>query len=191
MKLKTFLLTSLLTVSAMAADNNAAQPLNVKQEGIKYIKMLGGALKSELKAQMKADKSGMAALGFCTAKANEITENINKKLPSYAKVRRTALRVRNDKNNRADTIDQKVMKDYVAAIEAKTFTPKDIKVVQDGDTTRVYKPLVAKAVCLKCHGTNLSEEITKSLDTNYPHDHAVGFKEGDLRGVIVSEIKKH
>jgi len=191
MKLKIFLLTSLLTASAMATDNNTAQPINVKQEGIKYIKMLGGALKSELKAQMKADKSGMAALGFCTAKANEITENINKKLPSYAKVRRTALRVRNATNNQADTIDQKVMKDYVAAIETKTFTPKDIKVVQDGDTTRVYKPLVTKAVCLKCHGTNLSEEITKSLDTNYPHDHAVGFKEGDLRGVIVSEIKKH
>ena len=186
MKLKTILLSAILLTSASMADDMA-----VKQEGVKYIKMLGGALKSELKAQMKADKTGMAALGFCTAKANEITENVNKKLPEYAKVRRTSLKVRNATKNMPDALDEKVMKEYVSAIEAKTFTPKDIKVVQDGDTTRVYKPLVAKAVCLKCHGTDLSPEISKSLTENYPHDKAIGFKEGDLRGVIVSEIKKH
>jgi hypothetical protein len=186
MKLNTILLSAILLTSATMADDMA-----VKQEGVKYIKMLGGALKTELQAQMKEDKSGMGALGFCTAQANEITENINKKLPEYAKVRRTSLKVRNAKNNTADALDQKVMDDYVKSIEAKTFTPKDIKVVHDGDTTRVYKPLVAKKVCLKCHGTNLSAEISKSLETNYPHDKAIGFKEGDLRGVIVSEIKKH
>ena len=186
MKLHTLLLSTLLCTSFATADNTA-----VKQEGVKYIKMLGGALKTELKAQMKADKSGMGALGFCTAKANEITVDVNKKLPAYAKVRRTALKVRNESVNKPDALDKKVMKEYVAAIEAKTFTPKDIKVVEAGDSTRVYKPLVAKAVCLKCHGSDLSEEISKSLATNYPHDQAVGFKEGDLRGVIVSEIKKH
>lgn len=186
MKLNTILLSALLLTSASMADNTA-----LKQEGIQYIKMLGGALKTELQAQMKADKSGMGALGFCTAKANEITENVNKKLPDYAKVRRTSLKVRNAKNNSADAMDEKVMKEYVSAIEAKTFTPKDIKVVQDGDTTRVYKPLVAKAVCLKCHGSNVSTEITKATQLAYPHDKAIGFKEGDLRGVIVSEIKKH
>jgi hypothetical protein len=186
MKLKNILLSAILLTSASVADDMAT-----KQEGIKYIKMLGGALKSELQAQMKADNTGMAALGFCTAKANEITQDINKQLPEHAKVRRTSLKVRNDKDNQADAIDQKVMNEYVAAIEAKTFTPKDIKVVHDGETTRVYKPLVAKKVCLKCHGTDLSAEISKSLATNYPHDKAIGFKEGDLRGVIVSEIKTH
>lgn len=186
MKIQTLLLSTLLCTAFAGADN-----MPVKQEGVKYIKMLGGALKTELKAQMKLDKSGMGALGFCTAKANEITEEVNKKLPAYAKVRRTALKVRNSSQNKPDALDEKVMKEYEAAIEAKTFSPKDIKVVQDGDTTRVYKPLIAKAVCLKCHGTDLSPEIAKSLQSNYPHDKAVGFKEGDLRGVIVSEIKKH
>ncbi len=159
MKLKSLVLSTLLLSSVTMADD-----MSVKQEGVKYIKMLGGTLKSELQAQMKADKSGMAAMGFCTAKANEITENINKKLPAHAKVRRTSLKVRNENN---------------------------IKVVQNGDTTRVYKPLVAKAVCLKCHGTNISAEISKAIEISYPHDKAVGFKEGDLRGVVVAEIKKH
>jgi len=186
MKLHTLVLSAILLTSAATADDTA-----VKQEGIKYIKMLGGALKTELQAQMKADKSGMGALSFCTSKANEITENVNKKLPEYAKVRRTSLKVRNDAENSADSIDDKVMQEYSAAIKAKTFTEKEIKVLHDGDVTRVYKPLVAKAVCLKCHGTDLSPEIKKSLEENYPHDKAIGFKEGDLRGVVVAEIQKH
>ena len=191
MKLKTLLLTSLLTASAMAADNNATQPLTVKQEGIKYIKMLGGALKTELKAHMKKDPTGLDAMAFCTGSADKITKEVNVKLPSYAKVRRTALKVRNGSVNTPDATDEKVMKAYEAAIAAKTFTPKDIKVVEEGNVTRVYKPLVTKAVCLKCHGSQLSPKISEALKSAYPADKAVGFKEGDLRGVVVSEITKH
>jgi len=191
MKFKTLLLSSLLVSSAMAADNNTTAPLTVKQEGIKYIKMLGGALKTELKAHMKADKTGISAAGFCATKATEITTTINAKLPAYAKVRRTALKLRNDKENVADALDTKVMNEYVAAIEAKTFTPKDIKVVTEGNVTRVYKPLLTKPVCLKCHGSKVSKEISDIVSAAYPHDKAMDFKEGSLRGVIVSEIAKH
>ena len=191
MKLKTLLVTSLLTASAMAADNNVTQPLTVKQEGVKYIKMLGGALKTQLKAHMKKDPTGLDALAFCTGSADNITKEVNAKLPDYAKVRRTALKIRNNSVNTPDATDKKVMQAYESSIAAKTFTPKDIKVVQEGDVTRVYKPLIAKKVCLKCHGSNLDPKITDALKSAYPEDKAIGFKEGDLRGVIVAEIKKH
>ncbi|MCF6205834.1 MAG: DUF3365 domain-containing protein [Sulfurovum sp.] len=183
-------ITTLLSATLILGSTAYAQE-NVKQEGIKYIKMLGGALKTQLKAKMKEDPSGLTALAFCTGSADQITNEVNAKLPKYAKVRRTALKVRNDKVNTPDETDEKVMKEYEDAIAAKTFTPKDIKVVEVGDTTRVYKPLVTKKVCLKCHGSDLSPKIKEALKSAYPHDHAVGFKEGDLRGVIVAEIKKH
>ena len=96
MKLNTFIISTLLVSSAMASDNNTTQPLSVKHEGVKYIKMLGSALKTELKAHMKKDPSGLDALAFCTGSADKITKEINQKLPTYAKVRRTALKVRND-----------------------------------------------------------------------------------------------
>jgi len=187
MKLSTILLSTVLITSfSLAAEN-----MPVKKEGIKYIKMLGGALKSQLKAKMKEDKTGLTALAFCTSSANDITKAVNKKLPPYAKVRRTSLKVRNDKNNEPDALDKKVMEKFEAEIKAKTLTPKSIMVVKEGDVTRVYKPLVAKAVCLKCHGTNLSPKIAEAIKSSYPDDKATGFKEGDLRGVIVAEIKKH
>lgn len=190
MKLSTLLLSTLLTSSLYAADaNQTTEPTSVKIEGIGYIKKLGGTLKSELQKHMKADPTAVAAFGFCTAKAGEITADVNKALPSHAKVRRTALKTRNEINN-PDATDIKVMEEYLNAIETKTFTPKDIKVVEEGDVTRVYKPLVTGGVCLKCHGSNVSKELKEMIASYYPKDQAVDFKEGDLRGVIVAEITK-
>ena len=192
MKINTLLITTLVSTSiALASEANTTAPaeITVKQEGMKYIKMLGGALKGELQTHMKADKTGLAAMSFCTAQADSITKEINAKLPKYASVRRTAMKTRNP-NNAADVLDIKIMKEYEASIAAKTFLPADIKVVVEGETTRVYKPLVTKGVCLKCHGTDVSKEIQSEIKTHYPKDQALGFKEGSLRGMIVAEIKK-
>ena len=163
--------------------------MTAKQEGIKYIKMLGGALKTQLQMHMKADETGISAMGFCSAKAEDITKEVNMKLPKYASVRRTALKIRNE-NNTPDALDIQVMEAYEASISNNTFLPTDIKVIKEGDTIRVYKPLVTQKVCLKCHGSNISKEIQSEIITNYPNDMAVAFKEGSLRGVIVSEIRK-
>ena len=106
MKLNTLLLTTLLSTSiAFAADANttaAAPEMTVKQEGIKYIKMLGGTLKTQLQKHMKADKTGVDAVTFCTTEATKLTAEVNTKLPAYAKVRRTALKLRNGEKNAAD-----------------------------------------------------------------------------------------
>ncbi len=188
--MKTLSIAALVGASTLLMAQ-PAETLPVKAEGVKYIKMLGGALKTQLKAHMKKDPSGLEALAFCSGSADAITKEVNAKLPKYATVRRTALKVRNDNVNTPDETDKTVMQSYEKAIKEGTLTPKDIKVVKVGDTTRVYKPLVTQKVCLKCHGSNLSEKISEALKSAYPHDMATGFKEGDLRGVIVAEIKKH
>ncbi|RUM72728.1 MAG: hypothetical protein DSZ08_00380 [Sulfurovum sp.] len=184
MKLKILLCSAFIAHNAMAVESNTTQ------EGVKYIKMLGSALKTELQSHMKNDPSGLEALSFCTGSAQSITQKINAKLPKYAKVRRTALKVRNH-SNKPDATDIKVIQTYTKAIASKTFHADDIKTIIEGNTTRVYKPLLAQKVCLKCHGSTLSPQIKNALHSAYPKDEAVGYKEGDLRGVIVSEIKKH
>ncbi len=182
----TILVSTLIANSTLSANEELTQ---IKQEGIKYIKMLGGALKKEIKKNLKSDPSGALAMGACSSKAGEITENVNKNLPSYAKVRRSALKYRNEAN-KPDTLDKKVMREYEASIKADTFLPSDIKVVKKGDTYRVYKPLIVKRLCLKCHGEHISKDIRAVIKNVYPNDKATGFKEGDFRGVIVAEIKK-
>jgi len=191
MKLNTLFISALLSTSLSLASEitTTNTDMTVKQEGVKYIKMLGGALKSELQTHMKADKTGLSAMGFCTAQADSITKDVNAKLPEYALVRRTARKARNQENV-TDDLDIKIMKEYEASIVDKTFLPADIKIVQKGETTRIYKPLLTKGVCLKCHGSNISSEIQEEIKRNYPKDKAIGFKEGSLRGMIVAEIKK-
>lgn len=188
-KLTTGFMLSLIVSGALSA--NDTNTTAIKQEGVKYIKMLGKALKSEVQAKMKEDPTGTLAMGFCSTKAMDITEEINNKLPDYASVRRIAIKIRNEKNS-PDATDEKVLKAYEAAIATKTFDPNDIKIVKDTNNTyRIYKPLLTGDVCLKCHGQKISDDIQAILKKSYPHDNAVNFKKGDLRGAIVSELKQN
>ena len=183
-------LITVITAGTLLSSVLFAQTVAPKEEGIAAIKQLGGALKGELKAKMKEDPTGVAAAGFCIHNADQITKEINGKLPKNVSVRRASLKPRNSAN-KPDATDTTVMEAYNKAIASKTFDPKSpIKVVEEGKTIRVYKPLLTKAVCLKCHGSDLSPEISTMIKENYPSDQATGFKEGDLRGVIVAEVKQ-
>jgi len=182
---------STVVAVTLLASMVQADEVRVKQEGVKYIKMLGKELKTQLKAHMKADPTGVAAMGFCAGKAEEITKEINAKLPKGVSVRRTALKTRSEKNA-PDVTDTKVMEAYAKKAADKSLDPKDIQVVEIAGATRVYKPLLIKPVCMKCHGdeAKISSDIKAVIHKVYPKDMATGFKEGDFRGVIVSEIKK-
>ncbi len=189
-KLSLALLLMLQSFALQADETNATQAQNSHiPDGIKYIKMLGGALKSELQQHLKADPSGKEALDFCSSKAEEITKSINDKLPEGASVRRTALNYRN-KNNAPDPIDQGIMEVFKKAADEHKLTPQNIIKIEDGNYTRYYKPLLTKAVCLKCHGTEVSDDLKNLIKEKYPNDKALGFKNGDFRGVIVSRVKK-
>jgi hypothetical protein len=186
MKNISLIVSILLVTTTLQADATS-----IKQEGVKYIKMLGEELKTNLKAHMKADPTGVEAMGFCAGKAESITKEVNAKLPKGVSVRRSALKTRSEKNI-PDITDIKVMEAYQQKAEDKKLTPKDIEIVEVAGATRVYKPLLIKPVCLKCHGdeAKISPEIKAVISKVYPKDMATGFQEGDFRGIIVSEIKK-
>lgn len=193
---KLFMVSLLTSTLLLASENNASAEVNAtqltpKQEGVKYIKMLGGTLKQNLQAQMKADKTGVSAMAFCTHKADELTKEVNTKLPENANVRRAALKTRNP-DNKADALDVAVMEQMIVDMNGTKNNIEKPIMVETINAYRVYKPLVTKPVCLKCHGSQkeITPEIQKMITENYPKDMATNFKAGDLRGVIVSEIQK-
>lgn len=49
---------------------------------------------------------------------------------------------------------------------------------------RYIKALPVQAVCLNCHGAeaNLAPAVKAKLAFDYPHDKAVGYAEGQVRG---------
>ena len=178
--MRSFLLLSLLSIFIYgdATETN-------KKEAIKAVKMLGKSLKSELQHYMKKDPSGLAAVGFCTARAQEITNETNEKLPNGVSVRRTSNKLRNP-SNKKDSLDKWVM---ISQYGEGKPNHKNLFVVEGEGFTRAYKPLFADKACLKCHGENIAEPLLQAIDTAYPEDKAIGYKEGDLRGFIISEVK--
>jgi len=180
MKSKILLTTLAISSILYASESNNKTLDSQKEEGVKYIKMLGGALKKELKGQMKIDPSGLSAMVFCTEQADTLTRSINEKLPSYASVKRVTLKTRNPSNN-ADDLDVGVMKQMIKNLQENKTTKDKPILIETLDSYRVYKPLTIKPVCLKCHGdeNKVSTDIKKVIVEKYPQDMATGFKLGD------------
>ncbi len=102
-------------------------------------------------------------------------------------VGRTSLRLRNPKNAPPEWV-----KPYLE--EFSTLKPERVpsrKLVNLGKNHYGYlEPIFVEPICLNCHGTQINPEVHESLRQQYPADKAVGFSEGDLRGVIWLEMNQ-
>jgi hypothetical protein len=176
-----------LVVSAFAFANQ-----DIKETAKKSMMMLGSTLKGELKAKFKEDPSGMAAIDYCSDKAQDITTEVNGKLDEGVNIRRTALKYRNDLNE-PTMQDIEVMSKFQNDIEVGKKSAKTMmKIVEDTKKTYVYKALAVGKPCLKCHGdvAKMDKNILGKIDERFPYDRARNFALGDFRGAIVVEINK-
>jgi len=188
---KKLLISVIFTTLIFAQEGGIDDDKKIMKEGIKYIKIVGKALKGEVAKRLKKDPTGVEAAKFCSLKANEVAKKAMENFPKNIKVRRTAIKYRNP-NNKPDDIDLKVMQEYQKSLNSNNVSLKPKVVKVDSNTTRVYKPLLVENACMKCHGDikKTNQEVSKIIKEHYPNDKAFGFKLGDLRGVIVAEIKK-
>jgi hypothetical protein len=170
--------TSNEVIGHYANDNEA-----IKQKGMLHIKSFMGTLKPTLMSLMQSDPTYKTALGGCSTMAQQMTESYNALSPD-TKIRRTALRYRNEKN-KPDATDTMVMERFLASNDFN----KPL-VVEMPTHYRVYKALETKKPCLACHGTNISKELKEMIIQKYPTDMATNFKLGDFRGVVVAEVQK-
>ena len=159
-------------------------------EGVGYIKTLGKELKGEMKKRMKDDPTGLQAAYFCAKSADDITKKVNAAFPEGVRVYRTALKYRNP-DNRPDATDKEVMEKMVEALKNGNFEKRAVAVEMEDGAKRVYVPLLTGKTCLKCHGEieKIDPKVKETITKKYPEDKATGFKEGELRGVIVAEMK--
>jgi hypothetical protein len=96
-----------------------------------------------------------------------------------------SLKNRNPVTGKANEWQTAVLNDFEAkkAAGADPATLVHAEVV--GSEFRFMKAIPTAAVCLSCHGTELSPAVTAKLNELYPADKAIGYKEGDLRGAFV------
>ncbi len=160
---KTLVIVSLLlSFSGHCAD---------EKDVLKTIKKFGKELKKELKKGLK--KSATEAIKVCHMKAPEITlKNSNEKI----QIGRVSLKNRNPNN-----VPKEWMLSYIDDFY-RSGNKTGYKIVDLGEKKGLLKPIVTMPLCLKCHGTEISEEVVKEISAKYPNDKATGYKTGEIRG---------
>jgi hypothetical protein len=161
----------------------------VKQTAKESTKLLLKTLGSNMKKNMKAG-GPMQALDFCSKEAYTLTEKVNKELPKGVSVKRITLKERNPANQ-AEADEAKVLQALKKLKNNNVILPKQLVQKVDAHTYKVYKPLlINKKVCLKCHGDVQNKKLKSEIEKRYPADKAMHYKMGDLRGAVVTTIKK-
>jgi hypothetical protein len=155
------------------------------------IKELAGALQTELKAAMQTG-GPVAAIAVCNTQAMPITQQLAGKKGMY--LGRVSLKNRNPVNAPNDW-QAAVLNDF----EHRLATGEDITGLVWSETAgvggeqefRFMKAIPTGGVCLACHGTKLSPDVSRVLAELYPEDRATGYSEGDIRGAFVVIRRLH
>ena len=176
---KTALAAALLATLPAFADD-------LLPEARKVASMVPPKLLAVLTVEM--DKSGPeGAIGVCREKAPEMAKAASQQT-GWA-IRRVSLNNRNPKAV-PDAWERAALEDFdrrAAAGESPATLEKGEMVTEDGKKSyRYLKALPTVEVCTNCHGAQdkLSPAVKEKLAALYPHDKAVGYSAGQIRGAI-------
>lgn len=141
-------------------------------------------LKQQLMGALKAalDEGGpVKAIDVCQLKAPEIAATAS---GAKVKVGRTSHKLRSAKNAPREWM-KPLLDEYAKGPKA----PGSFKTVALPEGGLGYvEPIYVQAMCLRCHGAELSPEVASALEARYPDDRATGFHEGDFRGLFWVEL---
>lgn len=124
------------------------------------------------------------AIDFCSVTALPLTAELAKGQTPSVDIKRTSSRLRNPKNA-PDALERQALTHFEQEIAAKQKLSPDLVQKVDGGY-RYYRPIVMMSACLACHGEReaIAPKALAKLQERYPNDQAMGYKEGDFRGLI-------
>lgn len=172
----------LVTTAAPGAAGNNPE----KAVAAKAIDRLSQEMRKKLMESMTNDGPA-GAIDVCAKDAPAILARIGKEFG--VTIKRTSLKLRNPRNA-PDAAEAQLLQVLAASQKAGGKLPQGVAVFPD-NPRRFYKVITMERPCLKCHGdsTTMSEAVRKELAFSYPEDRAIGYKEGDFRGIISVTVK--
>lgn len=172
-----------------AYERAGQRRLKINKDGVlenassRYIDRFQSALKGELMAGMKAG-GPVGALDICKIEAPKIAAAHTH---SGWSIKRVSDRNRNPQNI-ADSVEADILNRFV---EGKATPAAFGHWVKPDSLYQYYAPIVTGKLCLNCHGdaASLASGVPEKLKELYPDDRAVGYKEGDIRGLFVVTVR--
>lgn len=164
----------------------------VDPEALERARAAGKALAGELMKTLGREltRSGPAeAVEVCSEVAQDIAASHS---TGGLTVRRVSRKVRNPAD-RPDAWEREQL-ERLARLHARGELPEEVAVVRSRDasrTLRYLKPIVLGEMCLTCHGNpeQIPAEVQEILKERYPHDEAVGYEAGELRGAVSVQVE--
>lgn len=195
LNLRNFLLMLLIALLSMACGQKKPQVEQPPAEEIQFIAPIGKKIASNLAITLKGElKAAMQhggvedAIAICNLEALPLTDSVAQHSSFNVSIKRTSNRVRNPKNA-PDPYEQLAL-DLFLELEANKDELPEFYIQKLTDNGQVqynfYKPMVMENLCLICHGDEnmRAPSATRMIGELYPGDEAVGYKEGDFRGLI-------
>lgn len=175
---------AVLASSAVLGENDlAAREQAARQVTGAFLKELGGQLKVALQGNEPVN-----AIKICRDIAPAIANRLS--LENGWKVTRVGTRVRNPMIGIADAWEQQVLALFQESaakgqpLDEMAFS--EVVSEPDGRYFRFMKAIGVKPMCVMCHGDPkaIPEPVRAVLNEHYPHDQAVGYQVGELRGAV-------
>lgn len=159
----------------------------LKKMGADITQRTAQSLQKALKGAI--DSVGIiGAIDYCNLHALEITHQASEQ--EKHKIKRTALKLRNP-NNKAGVRDKMVLKLFDKASGRGEAIGATLDLHENGEVF-YYEPIMMQPLCLNCHGApgkQINEATFNAIKAKYPKDKAMGYKEGDFRGLWVVKVR--
>ncbi len=179
-------LAASIVFALAAAEAPPAQLATARETAKQVMSGTRALLETEIK-----DKGAPGALGACSRVALDMARTHERE---GWRVRRVSDRLRNPADA-PDAWEKRALAGFATEHRTKPLAPdaERWEVVRERGmrVLRYAKPVVIPGeVCLRCHGDRASLEpaVRDSIARLYPRDRAVGYRVGDLRGVISVRI---
>lgn len=175
-----FTILFLVAFSGSAATQDLS---SYEADAEQALQRLRAAMMAEMQKAMQI--GAKEAISVCRHLAPEIEEKIEAE--TGWEIRRTGLKVRNPDN--APVGDERAL---MQSMELKAMAGQDpsmlrtIGIVErDGrKTVRFMQAVPTFDTCLACHGSNIDPAVISEIRALYPHDEAVDYMVGDIRGAF-------
>lgn len=136
-------------------------------------------LKGELVEGMK--KGTANAIDVCSVRAPEIAKAVGS---DRVLVGRTSHKLRNPDNTPRPWVEP-LLRSYVE--DPSRTGPRAVAL--EGGGVGYVEPIVMAPMCLTCHGESMPDATKAAIAEKYPNDEAIGFANGDFRGLFWVEFK--
>jgi hypothetical protein len=164
---------------AQAEDTPSLQHAEFVEQARQNAQAFAAQLKQTLVAAIQA--GGLAnGIEVCHSRAPEIAAEYSS---DGWQLKRVSSKTRNP-NNRPDAWERQVLEMFDAQAAAGAAVETLATVEQVDGQYRFIKAINTDAVCLACHGANVSREVEAALAERYPDDRARGYQAGDIRGAV-------